>query len=767
MCRAGTMLALLTLFSAEGAENIALGRPYSFSAPSNYALCTDAGDGTNLTDGVYAKDVLWMQKEAVGWSCGFGDGEERVVTVDLGHDEPISGFSWNLAAGSAGVPWPELIFVYVSGDAKEWRFVGDLYAASKKENGAPAEDGYGTYRARSLRMKCRGRYVAFLVRTHAYAFVDEVEVYRGGTECRLAASGMVVKDVVAHSRLVRMRRADKAELDEIASTAAAADDATWVDALRRARLVNARLARTRGFTKPFMWSAPRWDNVKMTDIVPPGGRDAGLSVRMMRGETRAAAANLSNPTERDMRFDVRAEGMPECANVELREVLFTCAKSGRRTASALRPGEGAAISVDVPAGTVKQVWVSFVRPASPAGTFRGNLVATAGASSMSIPLELTLSRISFPARPHLHVGGWDYVDSGNTRFRAPGNLAGKMREMKAMFTDAPWATGGVAPRGAKFGPDGALLDAGVLDFAAWDEWVSLWDKDARMFCVFLGWKDFHGEKVGTARFTRMVGDYVRAWYEHAAANGLNGRPAYMLPLDEPRTDEQDALFVAWARAIKSGGGFRIFVDPCRPDARKTASDVYDVADVVCPASKHVWQGRSADFHRRLVAAGKEVWLYSCSGPVRTFDPVAYYRAQAWRAWGIGATGTFFWAFGDGGGIGDSWRPLEQPGTDYSPFFVSPDDAMASKHSMAIMESVEDYEYLAMLAEKIAAMRKEGRATADLERLLAEAPERVTGDVACPSNGHEIVDPRYDWDHPNRRGAADEVRMELLDALERP
>ena len=68
-------------------------------------------------------------------------------------------------------------------------------------------------------------------------------------------------------------------------------------------------------------------------------------------------------------------------------------------------------------------------------------------------------------------------------------------------------------------------------------------------------------------------------------------------------------------------------------------------------------------------------------------------------------------------------------------------------------------------KNIAALRKEGRDTAALERLLAEAPERVTGDAAFPSTGHEIVDPRYDWDYPNRRGAADEVRLEILDALE--
>ena len=43
----------------------------------------------------------------------------------------------------------------------------------------------------------------------------------------------------------------------------------------------------------------------------------------------------------------------------------------------------------------------------------------------------------------------------------------------------------------------------------------------------------------------------------------------------------------------------------------------------------------------------------------------------------------------------------------------------------------------------------------------------TGDAAFTvSHGRKGNDPRYDWDFPNRRGNADQVRLEILDALER-
>ena len=752
------------------AENIALGKPYTFSNPPNYKLCTDAGDKTDLTDGKYTKGYFWTQKSTVGWSLGWCGIGERSVTVDLGKDEPITGFSWNLGAGAAGVTWPELIFVYVSADGKGWNFVGDLYAISKSENGAPPEDGYGLYRAHSLQMPCHGRYVTFLVGGGSFVFVDEIEVYRGPQANLLKCPvDEPVKSVREHFVQYRMRRLALADMEKVVARAGTVAERAWPDVLKSFHLLNAQVARAKGFAKPFLWCCERWDNVDMCGIVPPGGDVGGaVAVKMMRGETRSAAVNLSNPTDADLTFTVSVEGLPDAANIDCREVVFTCTKAGRRVSGALRPGEGTKVKFEVPAGTVKQAWISFVKPMAEAGTYRGKVIASAAGFSAEKEIALTLSPLVFPARPRLHVGGWDYVNGGNKTFRAPGNLAGKMREMKAMHVDTPWASSGVAPKGAKFGKEGELLNADKLDYREWDEWIALWGDTARQFCVFMpGGDKFHGEKMGTPRFDRMIAEYLRAWHAHAE-KGLNGRTVYILTVDEPRTDEMDARFAVWARAIRAAGaGFKVYIDPDRSCAEKTAPAVYDLGDVICPKSLNVWLGSSEDFHRAIAKRpGKELWLYSCSGPSRTFDPVFYHRAQAWRAWSLGAKGTFFWALGCGGGIGDSWRPFDQPGTEYSPFFVSPDDAMAAKQSEAVKEGAEDYEYLALLAEKAAKLKKAGKDVSAIERLLAEAPERVLGDAAfTASHGRKGNDPRYDWDFPNPRGNADKVRLEILAALE--
>ncbi len=47
-------------------ENVAKGRAYTMQPPPNYGLCTDAGDATQLTDGVFTEDYFWTQADDRG-----------------------------------------------------------------------------------------------------------------------------------------------------------------------------------------------------------------------------------------------------------------------------------------------------------------------------------------------------------------------------------------------------------------------------------------------------------------------------------------------------------------------------------------------------------------------------------------------------------------------------------------------------------------------------------------------------------------------------
>ena len=766
---AAALAASCSLFADN--VNLALGKAYKFDTPPSYALCRDSGDVVQLTDGQMQKNpkgAFWTCKETVGWSVGSCGA--RTITLDLGKDEPLKGFAWNYAAGRAGVEWPDLIYIYTSVDGKKWRFVGDLLEASAEENGAPSKDGYSVQLASSVNMHCHGRYVAFLVQSHNYVFVDEIMAWQGpAANLADAEDGEVVESPLAHYSAVRASRALLRDADRIVTAARQLGVKDYAEAERRLHGVNAIIARSKGYVEPFFWPGERWANNSPLDLPTMKSMVASpVVMEMMRGETRSVAVNFTNPTDADVETMVEVKGFPDNARVELREVVYTIVKSGDRTAGLLLPNEaGASLKLKVPAGETKQLWISFAKPTAAAGTYAGRLVAT----GVEQPLTLRMADLDFPARPRMHVGGWDYSECGNTYYQSPSNLKAKMARMREIFTDSPWATPRVMPQGAKFDAAGKLLNAAALDFSAWKGWVELWGDDARQYCVFMSVKpNFQGEKMGTVRFNRMVGEYMRAWYDGVKAE-LKGRRIVVLLVDEPHEKSQDECVVAWARAVKAAAPeFVIFEDVDYKDPTKATKELYEVSEIICPPCPSMTAAHTEDFFAKFGREGKELWLYSCCGPSRQFDPIAYYRSQAWHAWKIGAKGSFFWALGCGGGIGDSFRPFSQTGVEYSPFFVSPTDAFRAKQSEAIMESVEDYEYLALLQEKIEKGKAAGKDVSALERLLFNAPRRALEEETWLrrnsytfSNGVK----RYDWNLPRNHALMDAVRLELLHALEAP
>ena len=763
-----SFLIVLTANAAFAApENLALGKPYTFSSPADYAHCCDSRDNVQLTDGVWQKDPkadFWTRKETVGWNLG-GPGA-RLVTVDLGKDEPLCGFSWNYAAGRAGVDWPDLVFVYVSDDGRTWRFAGDLFAKSAAENGAPAKDGYAVVRAFSHKMPCHGRYVGFLAHGSGYLFVDEVEVYRGDESARRTTGEEdVTTDPFDHYAGYRQHQTFYHDAVKIGRAAGALDEKGRTAAYDRLLLVNAAVARAKGYRAPFFWTCDRWASGEPTDLPTTKAEVSGpLVLEMMRGETRSVAVNLTNPRDEPFEATVGVEGFPVELPIEVREVRCTLVKSGVRVGGLIVPNIGErALRVSVPSGVTRQFWISCAKPVK-AGSFTGRIVAGGAAK----PFAITVAPVDFPARPRLHVGGWDYSEDGNRFYGAPGNLKGKMARMREMFTDSPWAGASVLPAGGKFNEEGGLINADKLDFRVWNDWIDLWGKQARQYCVFWNVSDgFHGEKMGSPRFARMVGEYARAWYDGIKGR-LNGRRVLLLLVDEPADRRRDERIVAWGTVLKKAvPEFVIFEDPTWEDPTQATPGIWDVSDVVCPQTPMITQCRTTDFYRALrETRGKELFLYSCSGPVRTLDPITYHRAQAWLAWRLGAKATFFWAFGCGGGRGDSFHPFEQPSTEYSPFFVSPTDAFRAKQSEAVMESVEDYEYLAMLQDRISAKKSAGEDVAALEKLLREAPDRALSfyDKMTGPYRFSLDYLRYDWLEQRDHGAMDDIRVEVLHAL---
>ena len=130
--------------------------------------------------------------------------------------------------------------------------------------------------------------------------------------------------------------------------------------------------------------------------------------------------------------------------------------------------------------------------------------------------------------------------------------------------------------------------------------------------------------------------------------------------------------------------------------------------------------------------------------------------QQWHCFAIGAKWAQFWSFGDTSKA-NVWNEYDTDGRGpFTPLYLDAATVTGAKYMEAIREGVEDYEYLVMLRGAIAGSHARNDAVAlRARKLLATACERVLAG--------ETQD-NYTWDEEKDRSVADQVRLEILEAL---
>ncbi|MBR2508813.1 MAG: hypothetical protein IKB71_03610 [Lentisphaeria bacterium] len=793
-----------------GAVNIALNRPYTMSRKASYQRSQDAGDAVQLTDGKFTKGHFWTQKSTVGWS------KQTIVeiVVDLGKVQPIQGFMYSCAGNlPANVPFPDTINMFTSLDNKTWYYVGDLIEKSYKEVGKPDFEKYNLYRAASMNMPTKGRYVCFQIRqdpSKRYMFADEIMIFKGDDKLlNVPMSGIKAESLdkfidsmqlATHFRedadyilknADKLSAAQKKDLadkfNEILKNPGRFDrpsDKEFIPVLpmhkeqEKLFALNNIVLRANGYTQPIFWQNNRWDNLYPVALPPKGSTPAAVKVDMMAGEVRSESINILNPTDKVIDYKVSVEGLPANAKLSCREVLFVDTKQNIYTASALKDGQGNSVTVKIHPGMSRQIWFTLVKPDLKPGLYKATVKATAkDAPTITIPFELAISTVKFPARPRMHIGGWDYLDHGGKYYKTPGNVAPNRKMLEYIYTDCPWAKRSILPTGAKYNKEGKLLNPTKLNTKRWDKWVAMFP-DARYYCIHISSRyrnSWGGEKYGSQRFQRILTEYMTAFAAHLRKTGIDPKRVVLHLVDEARNHSYDQVFINWAKAIKnSGAGFTIYSNPIYGNPQRDAMpELFEYSDILCPNLLYISGNPVAlEFYRNLTKQGKQFWYYTCHGPSRLNDPVYYYRAQAWQVFDMGGDGSFFWAFGCGGGQGDSWHPYTQV-CEYSPYYVSKTDVMAAKQSEGVMEGAEDFEYLAMLKDRVAELKKAGKKSADIdaaEKLITEGPRRVINAYAADENGkrvkYSILVSRIHWINNHDRSVPDQVRLEALRLLEK-
>ena len=787
-------------------ENLARGMAYTLHPTPGYPHCTDPDDGTQLTDGQYTVGYFWTQKSTVGWVRQ----KDLVITVDLGDHHPIRGLSFSTAAGVAGVNWPSAIEVLVSVDGRAYHSVGDLVAPSAETSEPPAYGDYALHRFRTAGLRVHGRYVKLLVSPVGNCtFVDEIEVYRGdeawkqtalpgaatsyppeyfdddpfmvGVKRRVGRDLETVRSALEDDGLpAALRPRLDGEIEELAG-AIRELPATDAESFRGVVPFNSMhervygllgAARAAGGHPPVVaWSANPWDFLTPTDL-PASPPPPTVSVAAMKGETRADALNLTNCTAQSLRARLTFEGLPGAPTpeyVDVAEVAWTDTPEAILVAAALpevTAREGS-YEVSLPAGMTRQVWLSITPRGLAPGTHHGHVVISGVAPQpLRVPIALRVFDLDFPQQPRLHVGGWDYTNSGGLYGVTRQNRSALIAHLQSRYVDSPWATRDAMPYG-EFDATGQLIQEPST--ANFDAWVQRWPK-ARRYHVFCRVDDnFAGTKIGDPLFGPKVGAWISFWVAHLETLGISADRLFLLLRDESQTVEDDNIIIAWSRAIKAAEPRVAIWDDGTRELERNTPELLSAVDFLCPHRPSLMADPDAerlDFYRSQSEAGKGLCLYSCWGPTRTLDPYAYYRLQAWSVFDLGGEGSFFWAFGSTGG-GHSWNAYVPQDTAYTPLFLGHDFATPGKHMEAIRESVGDFEYLAMLRDAVAGLEQrqpDHRLLRQAEALLAGAADRVLTAPGCPISEYHVSEMR--WRAPRDREQADAVRGEIGELLEK-
>jgi hypothetical protein len=775
---------------AQGAtelQNIANGKPYTMSSPPNYSHCTDDGDQTDLTDGVVFEepDSLWTQKSTVGWSRRRGPLQ---ITLDLGSVEPVRGASYHTAGGEVGVSFPTTIAVQVSEDGKTFYWAGDLVRLD--ENAPPrAYAGYFYHTYRTDKFQTKGRYVRFeIAGAGEYVFVDEIEVYRGDDaflEEEYPGEPVSAAQVVDPARLTRLGayRRIRSDLETTRALVEETAPENQADLLHRLSEIRSALYQSQFPAEPAtfkaivpfneyhrrvfgiyshvlpkgdgsgitIWHTPRYKILSLFE--KPGEPLSELTVEMMRNEYRAEVFNITNASESPMEIRIRIQDLPGGRNpayVRPHQVEYVDTRMGEVVATALVPLEenDGAYRSNVAAGMTRQIWLSVNRPDIDPGRHRGRIGIVCGSVKKEIPFTLSIAGTRFPDRPDYSLEMWDYLaDMNPPRYGTTEmNRSSAIQDMTEHFVDTVWAEWGSLPQiKSTSGVGRPMWDfdemgnlTAEIDFSGWDRFVKM-SPGARYYMAshhFHAKELFGGLEQGTEAFDRALAQFAARWAEHNREIGLKPRQAGICFVDEPSTPDTFRITYLFAKAFKAGTDeILLWSNPVVTETDiKYFQEAMEHCDIICPNLEEFRRGKPEvrDYYRELQTQGKSLWFYQCGGPTRIGN-TAYYRLQPWYAGRYGATGGGFWAYADGGGNMDSWNDYPAVrGTSFTPVYFSSDHVTTSKHWEAAREGIQDWQYLKMLKDRIAELKKSGHDSGhlqDADQLAETLAQSVLDQVA--------------------------------------
>jgi len=407
---------------------------------------------------------------------------------------------------------------------------------------------------------------------------------------------------------------------------------------------------------------------------------------------------------------------------------------------------------DIPAKTTQPVWLSFFVPKdAPAGRYTGEVVVDAGGLKSALPIDLNVWPFAVPDERHLLVTNWvnfqriaeaHKVKQWSDEFwPVYGKYLDNMREHRQNIAWVPWSLVGVHRE-----EDGTLS----FDYTVFDKCIEVLHKHGVADLIEIqfvgGFKDGWGgrevalrritatdRKTGkrvTLDFDKGLGPLLADLQKHLEQKGWLGKTAIHVA-DEPSQNN----VLSWQEKSR-------LIHKAAPKLRRIdaieASDFGDDLEIWVPKLSHLrsWYPQ----YQQARADGKELWYYICCHPTGGYYPNRFLdyrlpmvRLLHWINYTYDITGYLHWGWcawpkGDPFGTPSDRLP---PG-DCNVVYPGPEGPLSSLRWEAQRDSLEDFEYLWLLADRLKKAKAtlgEGAAEFDPSERSKEFCRRLIHDFA--------------------------------------
>lgn len=483
------------------------------------------------------------------------------------------------------------------------------------------------------------------------------------------------------------------------------------------------------------WHKSPWDNLDQVAFPPdPLQECRGLTLSMGRQEYESASFVLTNLSDQDRQFTVALR--PTKLALTLRQALWVTEFDGGRGNDALPLLTG---PFTLPPGESREVWLTVQTRGEKAGDYQAAVdVKTAGLPATTVPLRVKVHPVALPADKPLYTHYWDYmVPQWHGAELTKAYVADLRQHYVNVGIVHPWPLRMRFDAAGQLTPDYSDLDP-VLD--------AYRELNPKVLLLNLGAENYlenqkgFPEEAWRAQFQTWLRDLVK----HLAAKGFGYDRIVLYPYDESLRPAVAAM----AKLVKeTDPKLRFYINAIG----QTEDEVRAVAPYADLWAPYLYDYLGLPPYDRPAALRKlatsllrhdapSFWTYTnpLSNQPKLAPPYRDYRLAPWRAWTLGMGGCGYWIYSykthwnsfqheDG----PNWAVVYLAQAKDAPPGLSPRELVVpGKRWEASREGVEDYCYLYLLRQAVAAAEQRGApaaALAEARKLLADLPGTVLQD----------------------------------------